>query len=92
MTSIQIKVSSEFKAQTAKAIAFISLFILTYILMLSLAVGLTVLGVDAGIFLILHKPMFNTIVLGFGLGSLGILVLFFLLKFIVRPLRDESVY
>lgn len=90
MTSIQIKVSSEFKAQTAKAIAFISLFILTYILMLSLAVGLTVLGVDAGIFLILHKPMFNTIVLG--LGSLGIIVLFFLLKFIVRPLTDESVY
>lgn len=92
MTPIQIKVSSEFKAQTAKAIAFISLFILTYILMLALAVGLTVLCVYAGIFLILLKPMFITIVLGVGLGSLGILVLFFLLKFIVRPLTNESVY
>ncbi len=84
MTKREIKVSSEFKIQTTRAITSINLFILTYILMLALAVGLTVLCVYAGIMLVAFRPMFITIVLGIGLASLGILVLFFLLKFIFK--------
>lgn len=84
MTKKEIKVSSEFKAQTTKAIISINLFILTYLLMLVFAVGLTVLCVYGGIMLIAIRPMFVTIALGIGLASLGILVLFFLLKFIFQ--------
>ncbi|MFN6945433.1 MAG: M48 family metalloprotease [Cytophagaceae bacterium] len=84
MTKKEIKVSSEFKAQTTKAIISINLFILIYLLMLVFAVGLTVLCVYGGIMLIAIRPMFITIALGIGLASLGILVLFFLLKFIFK--------
>lgn len=80
----EIKVSSQFKAQTFKAIMAISLFVLTYLLMLVLAIGLTILCVYGGLKLMLFRIMFATIVLGLGLASLGVLVLFFLLKFIFK--------
>lgn len=79
-----IKISPEFKTQTTKAVLSIALFILTYLLMLILALGLTVLCVYGGIMLIAIRPMFITIALGIGLASLGVLVLFFLLKFIFK--------
>ena len=84
MTKKEIKISSEFKAQTTKAIMSIIFFILTYVLMLVLAVGLTSLCIYGGIMLIAIRPMFITIALGIGLASLGVLVLIFLLKFIFK--------
>ena len=84
MTKKQIQISSEFKTQTTKAVLSIAFFILTYILMLVLAVSLTALCVYGGIMLIAFRPMFITIALGIGLASLGILVLIFLLKFIFK--------
>ncbi|GAB3009752.1 hypothetical protein GCM10027284_30290 [Cyclobacterium sediminis] len=84
-----IKVSQEYKTQTAKAIASIVLFLLTYILMLALALILTILCVYGGILLIAFRPMFVTIVLGIGLASLGILVLFFLVKFVFQTHKAD---
>jgi Zn-dependent protease with chaperone function len=52
--------------------------------MLVFAVGLTVLCVYGGIMLITIRPMLLTIALGIGLASLGVLVLFFLIKFIFK--------
>ncbi|PZW42736.1 Zn-dependent protease with chaperone function [Mesonia algae] len=80
----EIKVSPEFKTQTAKAITSIGLFLLVYILMLSLAVGLTLLCIYGAGMLIEAFPKFITLALGIGLISLGVLVLFFLLKFIFK--------
>lgn len=80
----EIKISSEFRTQTTKAVLSIAFFILTYLLLLVLAVGLTFLCVYGGIVLIAVRPMFITIALGIGLASLGVLVLFFLLKFIFK--------
>jgi Zn-dependent protease with chaperone function len=80
----EIKVSAKFKTQTTKAIISINLFILTYILMLALAAGLTFMCVYGGIMLIAIRPMFLTIALGIGLASLGVLVTIFLLKFIFK--------
>lgn len=84
MPNTEIKISSEFKSQTTKAIISINLFILTYLLMLVFAVILTVLCVYGGIMLIAIRPMLITLALGIGLASLGVLVLFFLLKFIFK--------
>lgn len=84
MTKREIKISSEFKAQSTKAILSITFFILTYVLMLVLAVGLTALCIYGGIMLIAIRPMLITIALGIGLASLGVLVLIFLLKFIFK--------
>lgn len=79
-----IKISQEFKTQTTRAVLSIILFVIIYLLMLVLAVGLTALCVYAGVMLIVIKPMIITMALGIGLASLGVLVLFFLLKFIFK--------
>ena len=84
MVTKEIKVTSQFKAQTIKAIISIILFLLTYIVMLTLAVALTALCVYGGIMLIISFPRFLTIALGIGLASLGVFVLFFLVKFIFK--------
>lgn len=80
----EIKISQEFKTQTTRAVLSIILFVIIYLLMLALAVGLTALCVYAGVMLIVIKPMIITMALGIGLASLGVLVLFFLLKFIFK--------
>lgn len=84
MIKTEIKVSSEFKTQATKAIISINFFVLTYVLMLALAIGLTIFCVYGGIMLIAIRPMVITIALGIGLASLGVLVLIFLLKFIFK--------
>lgn len=84
MTNKEIKISSEFKTQTFKAILSIAFFILTYALMLLLAIGLTAICIYGGITLIVIRPMLFTIALGVGAASLGVLVLIFLLKFIFK--------
>ncbi|PRY89897.1 M48 family metalloprotease [Mongoliibacter ruber] len=85
----EIKVSPEFKTQTTKAVFAIIFFFFIYILMLSMAIGLTVLCVFGGLKLISIKISLLTIVLGLGLASLGILVLFFLLKFIFKSHKPD---
>lgn len=76
--------SSEFKSRTVKAVLAIALFMLVYLIMLGAAIGLTVLCVLGGLMLITYKPMLATIVVGIGLASLGVLVLFFLMKFMFK--------
>ncbi|MEH0153840.1 M48 family metalloprotease [Limibacter armeniacum] len=80
----EIKLSPEFKSQTKKSIFSIVFFILTYLILLILAVGLTALCVFGGIMIVMTFPRILGIVLGIGLASIGFLVLFFLLKFIFK--------
>lgn len=82
MEKREVKLSMEFKTQAIKAIIAISFFVLTYLIILLLAILLTGLCIAGGISLIALKPMFATIAFGIGLSSLGILILIFLLKFI----------
>ena len=84
MKKKEIQLSAEFKTQATKAIIAISFFVLTYLIILLLAILLTGLCIAGGISLIAIKPMFATIALGIGLSSLGILILIFLLKFIFK--------
>ena len=84
MISENIKISEAFKAQTKKAILSIVLFIFTYLILLVLALGLTVLCVYGGIMLVVAYPRLITIAIGIGLASMGILILFFLVKFIFK--------
>ncbi len=69
---------------TGKAIIAITLFIITYLILLSLAIGMTALCVMGGIALIAAKPMAITIGLGVGLASLGFFILIFLFKFLFK--------
>jgi Zn-dependent protease with chaperone function len=81
---MKVQVSSNFKKKAGQAVFAIILFIITYIILLSLAIGLTVLCVMGGIALIVAKPMAITIGLGIGLASLGFFILIFLFKFLFK--------
>lgn len=73
--------SSDFKKEALKVMGSILLFMLVYVLLIALAIGLAILAGYGGIALILLRPSLITLVLGLGLAGLGIMVLFFLVKF-----------
>ena len=79
-----IQVSAEFKSQATKAITSIVLFIIIYLVLLAASVGLTIACVLIALQLILSAPNFFTIIIGVGLGSFGILIISFLLKFLFK--------
>ena len=81
---MNIEVSNNFKKMTTKAIISIALFLIVYILLLFLAIGLTILSVLGGFYIIVAKPMAITLGLGIGLASLGFFILAFLFKFIFK--------
>lgn len=81
---MNIEVSNNFKKRTTKAIISIVLFLVVYILLLLLSIGLTVLSVMGGFYIIIAKPMAITLGLGIGLASLGFFILAFLFKFIFK--------
>ncbi len=86
---MEVKLSPEFKSQSTKAILSITLFVITYFILLIIAIGLTALSVYGGLMLIVSFPRFLTIVLGIGLASLGFLILIFLLKFMFTKHKVE---
>ncbi len=81
---MNVQVSPNFRKMIGRAVFAIILFIITYLILLSLAIGLTVLCVMGGIALIVAKPMALTIGLGIGLASLGFFILIFLFKFLFK--------
>jgi Zn-dependent protease with chaperone function len=81
---MNVAISPNFKKMTSKAIFAIVLFVLVYLVLLSLSVSLTVLCVVLGISLIILKPAIITISLGIGLASLGFFILVFLFKFLFK--------
>lgn len=81
---MNIEVSKNFKKMTTQAIISIALFLIVYILLLFLAIGLTILSVIGGFYIIAAKPMAITLGLGVGLASLGFFILAFLFKFIFK--------
>lgn len=84
MNENALQPSENFKKMAARSVQAIWLFVLTYLLLVSAAVGLTILSAFAGFMLIAAKPMFITIMLGGGLICFGVLILIFLVKFIFK--------
>jgi Zn-dependent protease with chaperone function len=89
MEKVSVHLSPEFRSQTIKAVTAIGLFIFTYFVLLLLALGLTVLCIMGGIFLISVKIAIITIALGLGLASLGVLILIFLVKFLFKSHKTD---
>lgn len=92
MKKINVTLSPEFKSQTIRAVTAILLFIITYVVLLILALGLTVLCFAGGILLVTFKISLLTIVLGLGLASLGALILIFLVKFLFKTHKNDRSY
>jgi Zn-dependent protease with chaperone function len=89
MAISQVQVTDSFRKSTVRAIFSIALFLVTYILLILFAVGITGLFGYLGIMLILFKPMFLTLMVGLGLISMGVLVLVFLLKFMFSRNKQD---
>ncbi len=77
-----VEPSSSFKKEVFKVLLAIFFFIIVYIALVALAIGLAALCAIGGIALIALKPMFITLMLGVGMAGLGVLVVFFLFKFL----------
>lgn len=81
MASDTVQLSKEFKTQAFKAILAIVFFVVSYLVLFLLAIGLTVLCGYMALFLIKLHFSIILLIFGIGLGSLGVMVLMFLLKF-----------
>ena len=86
-----VQVSADFKQKTTSAIIAIILFIIVYILLFFSAIALTIGCIAAGLWIISIKPMFFTVMIGIGLASLGVLISYFLIKFLFKKhITDRS--
>lgn len=81
--------SAAFKKEVTKVMSAIFLFFIVYVILVALAVALAVGAVYFGITLIIAFPRFFTIMLGLGLTGLGVMILFFLVKFIFAVSRFD---
>ncbi|HEY1164016.1 MAG TPA: M48 family metallopeptidase [Chitinophaga sp.] len=86
----KIMPSQEFKKQVSKVIIAILLFLLTYIALLTVAVGLAIACCYGGIWIVVHFPKLITLILGGGMIAVGLSVLYFLVKFVFAVSKDDN--
>jgi Zn-dependent protease with chaperone function len=86
---MNVQVSNNFKKMTGKAIFSIIMFVVVYVLLLSLAIGLTALCAYMGIMLVIAWPRLIGFALGIGLASLGFFILIFLFKFLFKRHKTD---
>ncbi|ASZ13879.1 M48 family metallopeptidase [Chitinophaga pendula] len=80
-----VAISAAFRKMTIRAVLAIVLFIFTYLLLFALAAGLTLASGFAG-FIVISAIGLNYIsaAIGLGLISVGVLILYFLIKFLFK--------
>lgn len=76
--------TASFKREAIKVTGSIVLFMLVYVALMITAILLAIAAGWGGIGLIAFRPSFITLMLGLGLAGLGIMVLFFLVKFLFK--------
>ncbi|MFC6996008.1 M48 family metalloprotease [Rufibacter roseus] len=81
--------SAAFKREVAKVAAAIAFFAVVYVALMAAALALAVLCGLGGYFLVVLKPAFFTFMLGLGLAGLGLMVIFFLLKFMFKRSKTD---
>ncbi|MDQ3190082.1 MAG: M48 family metallopeptidase, partial [Bacteroidota bacterium] len=74
--------SPEFKKKALHTLGSIFIFALVYIVLMTLALLLTIAASWAGLSLIIAFPKFYTLMIGGGLIGLGLMVSYFMVKFI----------
>lgn len=84
-----VAVSAAFRRSATRAVLTILLFVAFYLLIVSLAVGLTLFCAYLGLQLLLLGLSFVTVFLGLGIISFGFLILIFLVKFIFKENKTD---
>ncbi len=88
MTATTVRVTPEFQKQAMWAIASIVLFVVVYILLLLATILVSITCVLAGLSFLTHL-YFLSILLGLGIISLGLFLLFFMVKFVFSRHRVD---
>ncbi|HMF72705.1 MAG TPA: M48 family metalloprotease [Flavitalea sp.] len=83
------RLSADFRREVRRVLTSIILFFVVYLLLILLAAILAALTVYGGAALILAAPKFFTLMIGLGLIGLGVMVLFFLIKFVFAVSRFD---
>ncbi|MFB9865450.1 M48 family metallopeptidase [Rufibacter immobilis] len=81
--------SPAFKREVVKVAGAIAFFLVVYVALMAAAMGLAVLCGFWGYALVTLKPSFITFMLGLGLAGLGVMVIYFLLKFIFKRSKTD---
>ncbi|MGV3538708.1 MAG: hypothetical protein ACO1OQ_02795, partial [Rufibacter sp.] len=81
--------SAAFKQEVMKVAGAIAFFALIYVFLMAAAMALAVLCGFLGYGLVVLKPSFITLMLGIGLAGLGLMVIFFLLKFMFKRSKTD---
>lgn len=79
-----LKPSGAFKQEVTKVLFAIIFFIAVYLLLMAAALLLAALCGMGGVMLVAYIPKFITLMIGIGFVGLGIMVIFFLLKFLFK--------
>lgn len=85
----QIAISKNFKHRAFKAILSIILFIATYLFLIACALGLMVACGYGAVMLIALRPSLITLMLGIAIFSIGVLILFFMVKFVFASNKTD---
>ena len=76
--------SSAFKQEVSKVLFAIVFFIVVYLVLMAAAISLAILCGIGGFLLVVNFPKLITLMIGIGIIGLGLMVIFFLLKFLFK--------
>ncbi|MBX7124973.1 MAG: M48 family metalloprotease [Cyclobacteriaceae bacterium] len=79
----------QFKKEVVRVTASIALFVVVYLVLMVAAIALAVFAGYAGISIIALKPSLITLLIGLGLLGLGVMVLYFLVKFMFATVKTD---
>lgn len=84
--------STQFKDEVFKVMGSIVFFILVYLMLVVAACALALLCAYGGIALIAAVPRFLTLMIGIGMIGMGLMILFFLMKFIFKKNKSDRTH
>lgn len=85
-----LAVSPQFKKEATKAIAAIIGFIIVYLLLFALSLGLVALSFYGGIAIMTVRISIYTILIGLGLMAFGVMIFVFLVKFLFAASKEDE--
>lgn len=85
-----VKISKRFKQMATKAMFAILFFITVYLLLIALAIGIFIACIYGAIAVVAIRPSLITLMLGLGIASVGVFILYFLIKFLFKKNKTDN--
>jgi len=85
-----LSISPQFRKQASKSITAVMGFIIVYLVMVALSIGLVILSFYAGYSVMSARISLYTLIFGLGIISFGIMVFVFLVKFLFASAKQDA--